>query len=237
MIGFLGIMKKISVNYLIMTLLKIFSFFLLTSCSNNSETNSARVSENLIEKGTYQLCVEIDGPDPNDNETLKEPNGRYITLSTQPINTETSIFRKEVQKKLFKFFCSPLSNWNFKKVILSRPYPAGIPPVQYRFRWAFHHKPDGADILLTSSWFLAKEEPMNSLSLDQYIVSSDTLSEQIHRLRILEQVTFCYEDGKIIDELNMSICTQLTSQMKKQYPEYEQEIIENSQEIAKFNNE
>lgn len=224
-------------NFNIMLKLKLvaLSSLILVSCTQKSESQAGREYENILEKEAYILCVEVDEPDINDNETLQKPDGKYISLTTQPLNSESSIYRNKVLKNKFDFFCSNLSNWKFKKAILSRPYPGGFPPVQYRVRWSFYHKPDNSAMLVTSTWFLVKENPYGNLDVEKSIVSSNIVSEQVHRLRILEQAIWCYEGEKMINDIQEARCSNLKRELVEKYSAYEEEVIDDAHYIENLN--
>lgn len=210
--------------------------FLTQSC-RTTDVKSQQRSEKVYETGDYKLCVEVDERDKDDNETLKEPLGDTFTIQTNPINVPKSIYRYRVNKNKFRFFCSPLSEWSFEKVALSRPYPGtnGFEVIQAKLRWAFHHKPDGADLLITSTWFLT--EQLNNLESEIKIVNSDIFSEQVHRLRLLEQASFCLQSELIPNSLQEELCSQILSELSRKYFKYKEQVLRDASDMQKYNTE
>lgn len=204
-------MKKISVLFILLLILCGCSQKDVSSSSDNSST------EKIIESKNYILCVEVDEANSESNEALKEPNGDYIFIETSPLNTEESLYRFKVNKERFRFFCSPLSQWSFEKVSLTRAN-------QYKLRWVFHHKPDGADLLITSTWFLTQKIPQtNARDLD--LAYSVVFSEQVHRLRILEQASFCLQDRLIVNDTQAKICSNVLLDFNLNYSEKRNQVL------------
>ena len=227
------LMRRVKLNPVIPVRLLLL-MLLLFSCGTIQNNNSDPMEE-VDEKGSYQLCVEVDEPDSEDNEALKEPLGTLVTVSTAPINHEKSIYRYEVKKTKFRFFCSPLSNWMFGNVALTRPYfsPQSFQNIlQTRLRWVFHHKPDGADLLITSTWFLT-----DSNNSELKVIESLKFSEQVHRLRVLEQASFCLQDSLIASSQQEEVCNQILSEFNNKYSEYKEQVLQDARSMQEINTE
>jgi hypothetical protein len=178
-------------------------------------------AEEAIESTNYIFCVEVDEANSESNEALKEPKGDYISVVTSPLNAESSIYRIKVSKEKFRFFCSPLSEWSFQKVSLVRAN-------QDKLRWVFHHKPDEADLLITSTWFLTRKIPQTNVSnLD--MVNSDVFSEQVHRLRILEQASFCLQDRLVMNNTQSENCSKVLLNFNLNYSEKRNELLHDAE--------
>lgn len=207
-------MKKISVLLILL--------LILCGCSSSDDG----YAEKIIESKNYILCVEVDEADSQDNEALKEPKGDYIAIVTSPLNAEESMYRFKVNKERFRFFCSPLSEWSFDKVSLTRAN-------QYKIRWAFHHQ-DGADLLITSTWFLTQKTPKtNARDLD--IVDSAIFSEQVHRLRTLEQASFCLQDRLVMNDNQVKICSEVLQDFSFNYSEKQNQVLRDAKVMQSRN--
>ena len=214
-------MKKISVLFVLL--------LVMYGCSGKDVSSSSDdgYAEKINESKSYILCVEVDEADSEDNEALKEPRGDYISIMTSPLNAEKSMYRFNVNKERFRFFCSPLSEWSFEKVSLTRAN-------QYKLRWAFHHKPDGADLLITSTWFLTQKSPQTNAK-DLNIVNSDIFSEQVHRLRILEQASFCLQDGLVMNDAQSNICSGVLDDYAYNYLDKKNQVLRDARVMQRRN--
>jgi hypothetical protein len=189
---------------------------LLCGCSGSNSS-----VEKILESTNYILCVEVDEANSESNEALKEPKGDYISIITSPLNAEESIYRNEITKRRFRFFCSSLSEWSFDKVSLTRGN-------QYKLRRVFHHEPDGADLLITSTWFLIRKIPQtNTRDLD--IVNSVVFSEQVHRLRNLEQSSFCLQPRLVMSMIQAEMCSRVLLHFKSKHSERLNEALHDAE--------
>jgi hypothetical protein len=206
-------------------------FLILSGCTNPDEK--------ILKSSNYIFCVEVDEANSKtqkfeSNEALEKPKGNYISIMTPPLNFEGSIYRTKTTKRRFDFFCSPLSEWSFDKVRLFRPYKGfneygvSFERNEYRLRRIFHHELDGADLLITSTWFLTLKMPQaNAENLN--IVNSDTFSEQVHRLRNLEQATFCLQNRIVINSAQTEICSGVIQEFNSNYSEKRKELLEDAE--------
>lgn len=191
---------------------------------------------NLVENNNI-LCVEIDEIGNDDNEALKKPDGKYLLIKTNPLNFQSSLYRYKIDKEQFNFFCSAQSNWSFKKVGLKRIYTHnfGLKKIEYKLRRVFHHNPDGAELLITSTWFLTDKMPNTNNIEEINIIKSQNFFEQVNRLRNLEQATFCLQSALIMNEAQKYICNEVLKEFKNKYSNYENEIREDAQFIQDQN--
>ena len=212
-------------------------FLILSGCTDSDKK--------IPESSNYILCIEVDEANSEtqkaeSNEALKKPKGDYISIVTPPLNYEESMYRFKVTKKRFDFFCSPLSEWSFDKVGLNRIYQGfdefgiTIRKNEYKLRRVFHHEPDGADLLITSTWFLTQKIPQTNAK-DLNIVNSDAFSEQVHRLRNLEQATFCLQNRLVMSIIQSEICSKVLEEFSSNYSEKRNQLLQDAETIQNQN--
>lgn len=205
-------------NSLLLFLLLIFT----NACGMRND--QTQTQENNI------LCVEVDEIGNDDHEALREPEGEYILIKTNPLNFQSSLYRYTINKKEFNFFCSPQSNWSFQKVGLERIYTNnfGLKKIEYKLRRVFHYNPDGAELLITSTWFLTDKIPDTNNIKEIKMIKSHYLSQEINRLRNLEQATFCMQPYLVMNKIQQNICDLVIKEFNKKYSIYKKEIFQDA---------
>ncbi len=79
-------------------------------------------------------------------------------------------------------------------------------------------------MLITSTWFLTQKIPKtNARDLD--IVNSVVFSEQVYRLRTLEQTSFCIQDGLVMNDTQVKICSGVLQDFKFNYSEKRNQVL------------
>ena len=79
-------------------------------------------------------------------------------------------------------------------------------------------------LLITSTWFLTQKIPQtNARDLD--LAYSVVFSEQVHRLRILEQASFCLQDRLIVNDTQAKICSNVLPTFNLNYSEKRNQVL------------